>query len=128
MQAHRDLVAAAGSSISGADFALTTRPLITGQVFADTNGNGKKGASEKGLAGVTVYVDLNHDGKYESNENSKVTDANGNFSFAGLNPGTYTIRVKNPTGFAQTTPAGGFQVTVAAGQSVAAGIFGEKHI
>ena len=41
---------------------------IRGVVFADTNKDGVRGATERGLAGITVYLDLNNDSHLDAGE------------------------------------------------------------
>ncbi|HJT77866.1 MAG TPA: hypothetical protein VJ739_11755, partial [Gemmataceae bacterium] len=38
---------------------------VAGTVFNDVNGNGLRDGTELGLAGVPVFLDLNHDGKLD---------------------------------------------------------------
>ena len=69
---------------------------------------------EPGLAGVTVYLDYDNDGVYDSNEPSTVTrpddlsttgiDETGDFEFTGLFSGSYTVREVLDTGWVQTYP------------------------
>jgi len=70
-----------------------------------------------GQKGVLVYVDLNHDGKFETNENNKLTASDGSYAFVSLNPSTYTFRVAPPAGEVQTSPANnaGITATLASG-------------
>jgi uncharacterized protein (DUF2141 family) len=99
---------------------------ISGTVFADTNGNGKRDSGENGLAGVTVYIDSNKSGKYVTGDPKAVTSSSGAFTFAGLSAGTYVIREEVPAGDTLTTPsAGDFNVTVAAGKSATGYTFGD---
>lgn len=115
-----------GQAVVGDNFGNTLKPLLTGNVFNDANGNGKQDVAEKGLAGFTVYIDSNNDGKRESNELAAVTDASGNWSFASLATGTYTVRIVQPAAWKLTAPAAGkFTVTLATGQTISE-TFGEK--
>ena len=41
---------------------------IGGVVYADTNKNGIKNVAERGLGGITVYVDLNHNAALDPEE------------------------------------------------------------
>ena len=109
---------------------MATAPaLVSGAVFNDVNANGKQDAGEKGLANVRVYVDLNKDGKFESNERNALTNASGNWSIAGLAPGSYVIRVVQPQGYKPTVPAkGSFSLTLSSGQTVTGKLFGEQAV
>jgi uncharacterized protein (DUF2141 family) len=122
-------MSATAGSVSHLDFGNSTTALVSGAVFNDANGNGKKDSGEKGMANVRVYVDLNKDGKFESNERSVLTDASGNWSIAGLAPGSYVIRVVQPHGFKATAPANGaLSLTLTSGETLAGKLFGERAI
>ncbi|HXD86730.1 MAG TPA: SdrD B-like domain-containing protein [Urbifossiella sp.] len=74
---------------------------ISGTVFNDANGNGSQnGNNEMGLAGITVGLDVDADGTADV---TTTTDPSGRFSFTGLPPGTYRMRVVPPAGAAITT-------------------------
>ena len=64
-------------------------------VWLDENRNGIQDASESGLPGVTVNLE-------DCRRNvlaTRVTDANGHFLFANLNPGRYQLRFITPSGY-----------------------------
>ncbi|MBL6704779.1 MAG: FG-GAP repeat protein, partial [Planctomycetaceae bacterium] len=87
---------------------------IEGMKFLDFNSNGIRDEGEPGLAGWTIYLDLNDNGNLESNEPSVVTAANdpstvdvdesGSYSFNELLPRTYTVRVQTRQGWQLTSP------------------------
>lgn len=77
---------------------------IQGTKWNDLNSNGLKDAGEPGLAGWTMYLDTNNNGKLDVGETSTTTDANGDYSFTGLVPGTYTVAEVNQSGWQQTSP------------------------
>jgi hypothetical protein len=92
----------------------TVGPIdFTGTVFNDANHNGRRGTSEKGLAGRTVYADANGNHRLDAGETSTVTDSNGNFTLS-LEPGEYTIRQVTPAGWRATRNWSGRHVTVTA--------------
>jgi RHS repeat-associated protein len=71
---------------------------------------------EPGLAGVTVYLDLNDNEVLDSSEPFQVTaeddpntpdiDETGRYEFNYLEPGTYVVREIVPDGYIQTAPIG----------------------
>lgn len=64
-------------------------------------------ADEPGLAGVTVYLDLNSSGALDVNEPTVVTAASGSFTFSDVAPGSYIVRAIAPTDFSFTVPTSG---------------------
>ncbi len=75
-------------------FTLTVTQIgtISGVVFRDYNLDGQQESAEPGLAGQTLYLDLNNNGVFDAGEPTATTDANGAYSFSGLAPGSYTVR------------------------------------
>ena len=72
-------------------------PVGTGQigdtVFFDDNGNGSQGGPETGISNITVslYVDLDGNGTYETLLGSTETDTNGMYLFEFLPDGDYQV-------------------------------------
>jgi hypothetical protein len=87
---------------------------------------------EPGLPNWTIYLDLNNNGVLDTGEPFTKTDANGNYSFTSLSPGTYYVREVPQTGWQQTAPApvppGKYTVTVAYGQVVTGLDFGNQPV
>ncbi len=82
---------------------------IQGRKWKDLNFNEKADAGEPGLAGWTIYVDLNENGQWDSSEPSTVTvaddptttniDETGNYRISGLIPGRIRFeRLRNRVG------------------------------
>lgn len=75
---------------------------IYGTIFADRNGNSLREISEKGLEGITVYLDLNGNAVLDVGEPSTVTSADqyftpdvneaGTYSFTHIASGSYQVR------------------------------------
>jgi hypothetical protein len=106
----QDVIVASGQNVTGKNFADTQKVYIGGYVFNDLNSNASKGSGEGGLSGWRVYIDINNDGKFETNEPSTVTDSGGNYKFTSLGAGTFHVRVTPPSGvsgYKPTTPSGG---------------------
>lgn len=113
----------AGQTIRDRDFGL--RPVqtvgqfenavVTGRLFTDRNGNGRQDADEPGLAGVTLFLDLNDDGVRQFNEPRTISagddpqtpaDENGQYSFQHLGSRSYSVRSLDVLQSLQTAPVG----------------------
>jgi Bacterial Ig-like domain (group 3)/SdrD B-like domain/Domain of unknown function (DUF4214)/Putative Ig domain/CARDB len=104
-------------------FTLTVNapaaPTISGNVFQDFNLNGTQDSGEPGIAGVTLYLDLNNSGVLAAGDPTAITDSNGDYSLTAPGPGTYTLREVLYGGVLLNAPASGSdQITVTAGQHV----------
>ena len=125
-----DLTLLGGDTSAGSLFADTTATAsIAGRVYNDANSNGLRDVGEPGLGLWKVYIDFNNNNVIDGKDVFTTTDINGNWSFAGLAAGTYTVRVVPVAGFVVTKPTGSvLTLTLAAGQSSAGNLFGEKSI
>ena len=97
------------ASVQGVDFGLVAPATIGDRVWDDANGNGTD-EGEPGVPGVTVIL------KDASGVEvaRTTTDANGNYRFTGLIPGTYTVDIEVPAGFNAATTS--MTVTVGEGE------------
>jgi Subtilase family/SdrD B-like domain/Cadherin-like/Putative Ig domain/CARDB/Domain of unknown function (DUF4114)/Bacterial pre-peptidase C-terminal domain len=93
-----------GEDYSNWDAGLYQLATISGQKFHDIDSDSIKDTNEPGLAGWTIYLDTNLNGELDDSENSTQTDANGNYSFNDLVPGTYTVAEVMQSGWQQTFP------------------------
>jgi len=64
---------------------------IHGRIFEDTDDSGTNLPGAPGLSGWTVFLDLNSDGTLDPGEPTAVSDSSGNFSFSGIEAGTYHV-------------------------------------
>ncbi len=71
------------------NFGYIKKHAISGNVYLDQNRDKTKNTGDIDLSGVTVKL-LDKDGNVVG---TTTTDANGNYSFTGLNDGTYTVQV-----------------------------------
>jgi len=67
---------------------------LSGTVYNDANQNGIQDSGETGYANATVTLD---------NGQSTTTDSNGNYTFSGLEAGTYIDTLTVPSGYNATT-------------------------
>ncbi len=103
---------------------------ISGTVFDDSNGNGTLDAGEVGVANFAVYIDVQHNGVYDAGiDPISYTNAGGQWSIPGLNPGTYTVIQTPPGGWNRTLPGGNsYSVTVGSNQTVGSKNFGADQL
>lgn len=99
---------------------------ISGAVWNDTNGDQvRDDISEPRLAGRTVYLDANQNGRLDANEAQATTAADdpatievnegGTYRFTGLEAGIYHVREVLPTGWDVTTPLAAHIVALGGG-------------
>jgi subtilase family serine protease len=77
---------------------------LSGYVYVDANSNGKFDSTEKTLAGVTVFIDTNHDGKLDDGEESTTTNSSGYYYLGLTTAGTFRVAEVLPTGYHLTIP------------------------
>jgi uncharacterized repeat protein (TIGR01451 family) len=123
---------AAGDVDVSRDFGYRNPSLFTiaNTIWDDVNGNGVRDPGEAGIAGVTVSL-RNSGGNLVG---TTTTDANGNFQFAGLPSGSYTVVITDTAGLllnrqATTAAATAKQLAVTvAGANVTATSFGYRSL
>ena len=116
----------AGSTVTGLQFGNFQDINVSGEVYNDLNGNGTLDPGDPGLPGWTVDL-------YDSNGNliaTTTSDANGDYSFSDLGPGTYTVEEILPAGWIQTAPAppGTYTFSATSGQNVVNDDFGNFEL
>jgi hypothetical protein len=105
-------------NVGDINFTNVSFASITGSVSADSNRNGRLEPADTGRAGVQVYLDLNHNGQFDSGESTAMTNSAGLFAFRGLADGTYDVRLASESGWVLTTVGNGaVQAQVGAGQT-----------
>jgi ELWxxDGT repeat protein len=112
---------ASNQQLAGKDFGTkqsatstsTTGGTISGMIFNDLDGDGRKDSNEVGVGSAwTVYIDLDNDSMLDSNEVRTTTDSNGNWTLSNLAAGTYKVRQVLQTGWKQTTPSNNYGLNV----------------
>src|SRR5207248_1389163 len=91
---------------------------LAGAAFVDANANGAQNTADPALAGRAVYLDLNNNKALDAGEPTAVTNAQGQYNFTGVAPGTYNLRLALFPGEVVTAPTGnGYTVTVTGGSN-----------
>jgi hypothetical protein len=88
---------------AGLDFGNYRLGTVTGQVLLQ-EGEGGSDRPVQPLAGWTVYIDQNNNGKRDPGEPNTVSTQFGLYFFANLAPGTHRIRQEVQRGFKQVDP------------------------
>jgi hypothetical protein len=101
---------------------------ISGNAFVDRNSNGVLDAGETGILSavnskplsVTVFLDVNSNSMFDVGVDTSTTvDASGNYSFAGLADGNYSVGEITPAGYIRTNAA--FQAATVSGGGAVTG-------
>ncbi len=97
----RDLILDTTLNVPGTipnPFVLRPKAGLSGRVFNDVAGSGR-GAGQPGLAGWTVYLDTDRNGRLTPDEPTALTLDDGSYQFVTLAAGTnYFIRLIAPAG------------------------------
>ena len=106
-----------GQSDTGQNFGVWGPTLVSGTVFEDADADGAaREAGESGLAGRTVYVDLDADGVKDTGEPEATSSASGAYSLQVVNRGTYTVRLVPAAGWTCRRPSPcTYSITTSAG-------------
>ncbi len=84
---------------------VTTLKTISGFAYVDTNRNGTKDTGEPGIPGVLIFLTGSANGQAVNRQ--ATTDANGQYTFADLQPGTYNVSQTQPSGFTDSSETAG---------------------
>ncbi|OPY54449.1 MAG: Cna protein B-type domain protein [Methanosaeta sp. PtaU1.Bin112] len=101
-------------SATEVDFGNFRTTGFSGMKFEDLNGNGAKDAGEPGVSGWTIKLM-----KEGTTVASRVTAADGSYSFTGIAPGSYTVEEAAQSGWTQSYPStsDSYPVTLVSGVS-----------
>jgi hypothetical protein len=113
-----DLVTvAADGSASGVNFGNYEETSVNGYKFDDLDDSGVDTVGDPRLAGVTIVL-TGTNGLGQPVTEVTATGAGGEYAFAPLAPGTYTVNEVVPAGYTRTT--GGATFTLTSGEEVVA--------
>jgi hypothetical protein len=96
---------------------LASDAVFRGQVFYDLNRDQLPGATEQGLPGWLVYLDIDQNGSRSSQEPAVLSDSAGNYEIRGDYSGVFVVRIEPRSGWRTTTPLqASYRVGVTVGQ------------
>ncbi|MHB1558117.1 MAG: SdrD B-like domain-containing protein, partial [Isosphaeraceae bacterium] len=113
-----------GQTIANLNFGDFQTVTLGGRVYDDLNGNGVQDTGETGLSGWTVDL-LNASGQTVSHAS---TDANGDYSFTDVGPGTYTVQEVVQAGYILTSTPASYTETTTSGQDINGLNFGDQQV
>ncbi|MEA2312311.1 MAG: hypothetical protein QOE28_2279 [Solirubrobacteraceae bacterium] len=99
-----------GSQIGATGFSIMSlgrvgQPAnVSGRVYEDANNNATRDSSENGLAGWTVYADLNGNNALDSGEPTATTASDGTYTLQNLPEQSGTVREVTQSGYVCTQP------------------------
>src|SRR5271157_2598176 len=106
-----------GQNSTGLNFGDFQLATVGGELFNDVHDDGTLDPGDPGLAGWTVEL-LNSASKVVA---TTAPDSNGDYSFTGVGPGTYSLAEVLQPGYVQTAPSsGGLTVTASSGATFTA--------
>jgi hypothetical protein len=98
------LLIESGGVFEEKDFGNFEYAKINGTKWEDLDNDGVKEGGEPGIDGVTIFLDLNGNGVLDDDEDSTVTDSNGDYEFTEVAPGTYVVIEQLPEDYVQSYP------------------------
>lgn len=112
-----------GGAVTDAHFGSRANrsAVLGGKLFNDKDRDGKQDKGEGDLRGITLWLDLDDDAKFDRGiEPTATTDGKGQYRFTGLAAGDYTVRVALKDGWQQVWPKKNKpqRATLDAGESV----------
>ncbi len=129
-----------GTNALNMNFGELAASSLTGSVYIDSNGSGGRNTGEPGISGTTVQL-TGTDDLGAPVSLTTTTDSNGDYQFAALRPGTYTITEPvQPAGYADGAETAGTlggstavnesisSITVGSGQNGTGYNFGELGV
>jgi hypothetical protein len=90
-------------AVTGQNVGLFTRTSIAGVVYQDTNNNATIDSNEPGIAGITVFLDVDNSGTKDGGEPTTTTATDGTYSFSDLDATPHRARAVLPAGAVRNT-------------------------
>lgn len=97
---HSAIAVAKNTAVSSYNFAELGQASLSGRVWLDLDRDGTQNGSEAGLQGVVITLNGTETDTALVISVATTTDADGNYSFVDLRPGTYRLTQTQPTAWA----------------------------
>jgi hypothetical protein len=113
-----------GASLDARTLTVLPSNTVSGTVFNDQNGDGIRESGEPALTGW--IIDLK-----DSSGNilqTAPTDGSGNYTFAGVGSGTFTVAEEAQAGWVQTSSPATYSLTLSSGMNVTGQDFGNFQL
>jgi subtilase family serine protease len=94
---------AAGEDHVDVNFGNFALGSISGNVFEDLNADGGQALTDVGADGWTVFLDADGDAELDVGEHSTISDADGDYRFDDLGPGSYRVTLMGRDGWIAST-------------------------
>jgi subtilisin-like proprotein convertase family protein/protocatechuate 3,4-dioxygenase beta subunit len=115
-----------GGAVVDRNFGNFQLVTVSGLAFSDLNGDGVQQTGESTLSGWTITLDEDANG---SVDRTTTTDTDGEYSFAGIGPGTYLVAEVVQAGWTKTLPTtAGYTVAPRSGQAADGNLFGNFQL
>ena len=108
------MTAPAGQTVGNLNFGEFQTITVSGEVYDDVTGTGALEPNDPVLPGWRVDL-INAGGQVVK---TAATDSNGDFSFSGVGPGTFTVEEVVQSGYDETTSPSTYSLTPTGGQNV----------
>ena len=104
--------------VYGLSFPMLADNTITGLIFNDANADGVRASTEKPMSGITVFLDVNNNGRRDLGEPVAFTNSTGRYTFTNVTvvQGQH-LAIETPARYRLTTDLGNPLPSVAPGQN-----------
>ncbi len=105
----KNVTVAAGDNLTGQNVGISslTSPGVSGTVFVDYNLDGIKQTADGALSGVTVWIDVNHNGVFDGIDRSTTTSSTGAYSIPSPVDAALPLHINHPAGYQSSNAPGG---------------------
>jgi subtilisin-like proprotein convertase family protein len=109
---HLVSLASPGDTFNGRDFYVSQQKAFYGLTIDDANKDGIFNTGDSLRPGVTIYIDANGNGKFDTGETTAISDSGGRYQFLSRPTGPATLRqIVTPDRVATLPASGSYAIT-----------------